>query len=183
MKPHQAVRRLPILETLLAPIRPDKADERLMVRYRSKRNRRWVLIPAGFTLLLILLAWLHPYAFRTTLSYATRPLWDRLEYPSSPIVNLATPTLFDSQPPATICRIHHSIPRTSDVQLWDAIIFSHELDMLEIHLAELYTLVNPSPYTLKRTKLDMEDLAIKSIMRLLSLLILLPSPSLLGILQ
>jgi beta-1,4-mannosyl-glycoprotein beta-1,4-N-acetylglucosaminyltransferase len=103
------------------------------------RLRRWlILVPGGTLLFLLLLAFLHPYAFRTTLSYATRPLWDTLIYPSAPIINLASAELFSSQSPDYICRIHHSTPRTKPVQLWDAIIFSHELDMLEIHLAELY---------------------------------------------
>ncbi|KAF8591910.1 glycosyltransferase family 17 protein [Ramaria rubella] len=86
----------------------------------------------------------HPYKIKTTLSYLTRPVWDTKEYPSSPIINLATHDLFDSQSPEYICRIHNNTrPRQKPLpELWDAIIFSHEIDMLVIHFTELEEVVD-----------------------------------------
>lgn len=113
-----------------------------MSRATQRRLRLAQLCVAGVTITFLFLAWLHPYAFRTTLSYVTRPAWDTLIYPSAPIINLATDTLFENQKPDYICGLHKTTPRKGDVRLWDAIIFSHELDMLEIHLAELYNVVD-----------------------------------------
>lgn len=122
------------------------AYTRMGFRISSLLRRRIALIP-GIPLF-IALFWLltHPYKVKTTFSYVTRPLWDHLVYPTAPIINLASDALFASHgsDPHYICSIHNgSLPRQAgDARIWDAIIFSQELDMLEIHLAELYDVVD-----------------------------------------
>jgi beta-1,4-mannosyl-glycoprotein beta-1,4-N-acetylglucosaminyltransferase len=85
----------------------------------------------------------NPYKLKTTFSYITRPVWDKMEYPNAPIINLASPELLQSHSPEDICRLHNnSRPREQSPQLWDAMIFSHELDMLEVHMTELDSVVD-----------------------------------------
>lgn len=108
-----------------------------------RTQRAFVLIALAFTLLFSIAVIRNPYKSKTIFSYITRPVWDRLEYPNSPIVNLATPELFEAQTPEFICQMHNnSKPRDKVPQLWDAMIFSHELDMLEVHMTELDPVVD-----------------------------------------
>lgn len=105
--------------------------------------RSFLLVALFFFLVFSIFGIRNPYKVKTIFSYLTRPVWDKLEYPNAPITNLATPELFEAQDTEYICRMHNnSRPRTQVPQLWDAMVFSHELDMLEIHLTELDPVVD-----------------------------------------
>ncbi|KAK2463163.1 hypothetical protein APHAL10511_004818 [Amanita phalloides] len=99
-----------------------------------------------FPVFLALLAFLHfvthfQYQIRNTISYATRPLWDSDAAPKNVIphyyaegINMNTHT----------CKLHGWSHRddTLSVKVLDAVLMSSELDLLEIRMNELDSVVD-----------------------------------------
>src|ERR1700761_3599774 len=112
-----------------------------MLRVRSRAFLIVFLLSFGFISIFVIQ---NPYKLKTIFSSATRPLWDTPTYPSKPIINLATAELFDSQQPDYICQLHNNAKarRAPFPEVWDAIIFSHDVEMLEIRIAELQDVVD-----------------------------------------
>ncbi|PWN49693.1 glycosyl transferase [Violaceomyces palustris] len=114
-----------------------------MVTYSLKFPRPSIrLIAGGFFLTLLLFYSLrHSYSLRNTLSYATRPLWDSEK--GSPQQYL--PHLYaEGLPPndTSACLRHGWKPRSTQPKLIDAVIFSVEIELLEIRLRELWDVVD-----------------------------------------
>ncbi|KAJ3314973.1 hypothetical protein HDV04_004773 [Boothiomyces sp. JEL0838] len=68
------------------------------------------------------------------LTYFTRPLWEKPEKPFTMITHYYAPGI-------ELCELHNWKERTSEAKVYDAILFSVELDLLEIRLHELYDVV------------------------------------------
>ncbi|KAJ3323337.1 hypothetical protein HDV06_001857 [Boothiomyces sp. JEL0866] len=68
------------------------------------------------------------------LTYFTRPLWEKPEKPFNMITHYYAPGV-------ELCELHNWKERKSDAKVYDAILFSVELDLLEIRLHELYPVV------------------------------------------
>ncbi|GAA5910890.1 uncharacterized protein JCM6883_000637 [Sporobolomyces salmoneus] len=78
---------------------------------------------------------------RGAVAYSLRPLWDRSEAPSIVIPHYYSEHL----EPKELCRLHGWEARegkSSERQVWDAVIFSTELDLFLVRLAELSPIVD-----------------------------------------
>ncbi len=78
---------------------------------------------------------------RNFLSYSTRPLWDQPLGPHNTLPHYyAEGIAFD----AHLCALHNWTPRDENdlPEVWDAVLFSSELDLLEIRLHELAPVVS-----------------------------------------
>lgn len=83
---------------------------------------------------------------RGAVAYSLRPLWDRTEAPSLPIPHYYSDKLDDQR----LCQLHgwetrndsDSDSDSNKRQVWDATIFSTELDLLLIRLHELDNIVD-----------------------------------------
>ena len=78
---------------------------------------------------------------RNFLSYSTRPLWDKPLGPQKILPHYyAEGVPFD----AHLCALHGWAPRPENElpEIWDAVLFSSELDLLEIRLHELAPVVS-----------------------------------------
>ncbi|KAH9842620.1 glycosyl transferase [Rhodofomes roseus] len=72
------------------------------------------------------------------LGYLLRPVWDKPPKPFEVIPHYDHPNVSASD----LCDLHGWQRRQNDVTVWDATIFSVELDLLEIRIRELYTVVD-----------------------------------------
>lgn len=81
------------------------------------------------------------YQLKNTLSYATRPLWDKDEGPSNIIPHYFADGMVADE---NMCKLHNWEPRRDEknVKVLDAILMSSELDLLEIRLNELDPVVD-----------------------------------------
>ncbi|BGP37911.1 hypothetical protein JCM10450v2_001847 [Rhodotorula kratochvilovae] len=100
------------------------------------------LRPAPIVLALVALVSLyflliHPSLPRGYLAYSTRPLWDRSEAPSHVIPHYYA----DDLAPNKQCHVHGWKPRPHEPEVWDATIFSTEIDLLLVRLHELSPVV------------------------------------------
>lgn len=102
-------------------------------------------MPRARSLLLALVgaccAWfllVHPFLPRGYLAYSTRPLWDRDEAPKKVLTHYWAPELS----PSHQCQVHGWSARSGDqTPVWDAVIFSTEIDLYLIRLHELAPVV------------------------------------------
>ncbi|KAG8774901.1 hypothetical protein FRC12_001771 [Ceratobasidium sp. 428] len=82
------------------------------------------------------------YQLQNTLSYASRPLWDTPDGPKNLIPHFYAPGV---EPSAAICKLHGYDVR-ADVEggkeVWDAVLLSTELDLLEVRMNELDKVVD-----------------------------------------
>ncbi|TFK74038.1 glycosyltransferase family 17 protein [Pluteus cervinus] len=81
------------------------------------------------------------YQIRNALSYATRPLWDKADGPEEVISHYyAEGMKFD----AHTCKLHgwDSRQDQANLKVFDAVLFSTELDLLEIRMNELDGIVD-----------------------------------------
>lgn len=107
---------------------------------RSLCKPRFVII-ALFLLVSLHLILRNFFIFRNHLSYATRPIWD------TPFSFSETITHYygeDMPIDAHVCRLHGWDPRPSQTEtvVFDAMLMSNELDLLEIRLNELDAVVD-----------------------------------------
>jgi hypothetical protein len=81
-----------------------------------------------------------PYSIieRDTVSYITRPLWDSEEMPSTILKHVSAEGLEISQ---TVCELHGWTLRKQKPQVFDGVLFSTELDLLELRWNEVRTLL------------------------------------------
>lgn len=111
-----------------------------MSRSVSLRQAICLLVACSFILLLFLAA---PYRHdaQDLLSYSTRPLWDKSEAPQQMLAHLQSPKV---QANDTAACVRHGWKLRSSPKplLWDATLFSTELDLLEIRLTELWDVVD-----------------------------------------
>ena len=70
--------------------------------------------------------------------YLTRPLWDKKPEPWNIIQHYYTSGI----PIENLCKLHNWTFRETPPKVFDAIIFSNELDLLEIRLNELWEVVD-----------------------------------------
>ncbi|KAI0787558.1 glycosyltransferase family 17 protein [Fomes fomentarius] len=78
---------------------------------------------------------------RNFLSYSTRPLWDKPLGPQNVLSHYyAEGVPFDDH----LCALHGWVPRDENdlPEVWDAVLFSSELDLFEIRLHELSSIVS-----------------------------------------
>jgi len=104
------------------------------------RRQKLVLLPAiviAFTFLFF--AWSNPYQLKNTLSYATRPLWDVADGPKNVIPHYYAEGM---KMDAHACSLHGWEERDKDVVVMDAVLMSSELDLLEIRMNELDSVVD-----------------------------------------
>ncbi|BGP06009.1 hypothetical protein OF846_001674 [Rhodotorula toruloides] len=103
------------------------------------RNRPATLALALFGgALLVYLVVLRPLLPRGAIAYATRPLWDHDERPGEAIEHYWA----DGLDAAEQCRLHGWEKRSDEPEMWDATIFSTELDLLLVRLHELFPAVD-----------------------------------------
>lgn len=74
------------------------------------------------------------YQVQNAISYASRPLWDRPDGPTKFITHYYTEGLEFSD---ATCELHGWTSRVQEPKLWDAVIVSSEMDLLEIRMNEL----------------------------------------------
>ncbi|CCO32139.1 beta-1,4-mannosyl-glycoprotein beta-1,4-N-acetylglucosaminyltransferase [Rhizoctonia solani AG-1 IB] len=101
-------------------------------------RRRIVAIAVSLIIFLSVTLY-YRYQIQNAISYASRPLWDTPEGPTSIIPHFYALGLEAS--PA-VCKLHGVEPRNGDRQVWDAVLFSTEVDLLEVRLNELDTVVD-----------------------------------------
>ncbi|GAA5938196.1 hypothetical protein JCM3775_002913 [Rhodotorula graminis] len=104
----------------------------------ARRVRPLHLVVALVALALVYAALVHPNLPRGYLAYSTRPLWDTSEAPTDVIPHYWA----DDARPDDLCHLHGWHARPHPVpQVWDATIFSTELDLLLVRLHELSPVV------------------------------------------
>lgn len=111
-----------------------------MSRGISMRQAACLLIACCVVLALIVAA---PYRHdaQDLLSYSTRPLWDKSEAPQQMLAHVQSHKVPANN--AEACTRHGWQQRSSRKPLlWDATLFSTELDLLEIRLTELWDVVD-----------------------------------------
>ncbi|KAJ6495702.1 glycosyltransferase family 17 protein [Mycena vitilis] len=109
--------------------------------FRLQRGRLLLLIPAFIfaTVLLYLVSQNH-YQIGNALSSATRPIWDKAEGPKDIVTHYYSEGLVINE---EVCKLHGWKPRAgSRVKVLDAILMSTELDLLEIRMNELDSVVD-----------------------------------------
>jgi len=108
-----------------------------------RRPRLVLVFLAAFILSLSLVHLLiqYQYQIRNTLSYATRPLWDKADGPTEIIPHYYAEGMEMDQ---NACQLHGWNRRggDKDVQVMDAVLMSSEVDLLEIRLNELDSVVD-----------------------------------------
>ncbi|KAL0955989.1 hypothetical protein HGRIS_002166 [Hohenbuehelia grisea] len=106
------------------------------------RRYKVLLLPALLisTALLYFVAEYH-YQIQNALSYATRPLWDSPEGPKEVIPHYYAEQM---KMDAATCKLHgwQERPAGSTVKVLDAVLMSSELDLLEIRMNELDSVVD-----------------------------------------
>ncbi|KAJ3299852.1 hypothetical protein HK104_006589 [Borealophlyctis nickersoniae] len=115
----------------------------MVVCCRRARTLPFLFSTAAFLFLFTttLLLYRKSYQLKNTISYITRPLWDTPEYPTNILPHYYAPGI----PQSTLCNLHNwtVLPsNTRPPKVYDAILFSLELDLLEIRLRELYDVVD-----------------------------------------
>ncbi|KZV93685.1 glycosyltransferase family 17 protein [Exidia glandulosa HHB12029] len=81
----------------------------------------------------------YSYQLKNLISYASRPLWDK---PDGPTTILAHYHADGVLPDANLCALHGWEARTAEPEVWDAVLFTTELDLLEIRWNELDAVVD-----------------------------------------
>ncbi|GAA6051828.1 hypothetical protein JCM3770_005486 [Rhodotorula araucariae] len=103
-----------------------------------RRLRPTAVACAVLVLVCVYLVAIHPALPRGYLAYSTRPLWDKDGAPSLVVPHYHA----DHVPPANQCSVHSWHPRPQLPDVWDATIFSTELDLLLVRLDELSPVVS-----------------------------------------
>lgn len=81
------------------------------------------------------------YQIQNAISYASRPLWDTPDGPKNLVPHFYA---LGVDPTPDICRLHGYEPRPNveGKEVWDAVLLSTELDLLEIRMNELDSVVD-----------------------------------------
>jgi beta-1,4-mannosyl-glycoprotein beta-1,4-N-acetylglucosaminyltransferase len=107
------------------------------------RRYRTILLPVFlFTTFSFYYVSQNHYQLKNTLSYATRPLWDKDDGPSNIIPHFFADGMVADE---NMCKLHNWKTRdqpAKNVKVLDAILMSSELDLLEVRLNELDPVVD-----------------------------------------
>ncbi|KAH8118856.1 glycosyltransferase family 17 protein [Phellopilus nigrolimitatus] len=106
------------------------------------RRHRLFLIPAVLFVLSLVYLWSqYHYQIHNALSYATRPLWDHADGPTDIIPHYFVDGMSMDE---RACSLHgwQLRPAAAQVHVLDAVLMSSELDLLEVRLNELDTVVD-----------------------------------------
>ncbi|KAF9485950.1 glycosyltransferase family 17 protein [Pholiota conissans] len=109
--------------------------------FRRSRSTVVFVLAAAFMLLTLYAIVQNQYQLKNLLSYSTRPLWDKNTGPSEIIPHFHGEGL---QMNAHTCQLHGFTERRekSNIKVLDAVLMSNELDLLEIRLNELDSVVD-----------------------------------------
>lgn len=97
------------------------------------------LLLSAVCIILLYSGWRNSYQIKNVISYATRPLWDTPDGPKELITHYASAEVPID---AHACALSGWKLRKEPVELFDAVIVSSELDLLEVRLHELDGLVD-----------------------------------------
>jgi beta-1,4-mannosyl-glycoprotein beta-1,4-N-acetylglucosaminyltransferase len=103
----------------------------------DRRHRRLLSLAAAFSILFLI--FIYSYQIRNTLSYASRPLWDKPQGPRHVVPHYYAEGIAFSE---SHCGLHGWKLREDVPEVWDAVLFSTELDLLEIRMHELDAVVD-----------------------------------------
>ncbi|KAG6830425.1 hypothetical protein H0H87_008173 [Tephrocybe sp. NHM501043] len=107
-----------------------------------RRPHRIVVIPAVLAILgLLHFTFSYQYQIKNILSYATRPLWDVADGPKHMIPHYYAEGMKMDQ---HACQLHGWKQREAqaDIKIMDAVLMSSEVDLLEIRMHELDSVVD-----------------------------------------
>lgn len=114
--------------------------------YRSCRSHRTPICVSLlqvfiYCFLLFINSCLCRYQIQNAISYASRPLWDTPDGPKNLVPHFYA---LGVDPSPEICRLHGYGPRSNveGKEVWDAVLLSTELDLLEIRMNELDSVVD-----------------------------------------
>ncbi|KAF8161240.1 glycosyltransferase family 17 protein [Crassisporium funariophilum] len=109
--------------------------------FRRPRSTGILLISVLFCALVLYAIVQNQYQLKNTLSYATRPLWDKSTGPQEVIPHYYGEGL---KMDANTCQLHGWKERQElkDIKVLDAVLMSNELDLLEIRMNELDSVVD-----------------------------------------
>jgi beta-1,4-mannosyl-glycoprotein beta-1,4-N-acetylglucosaminyltransferase len=108
---------------------------------RRSRSTGLLLIAASFVVMVLYSVVQNQYQVKNFLSYSTRPLWDRSDRPSEVIPHFYGEGLKMNE---NTCQLHGwtARHRKENVKVLDAVLMSNELDLLEIRMNELDSVVD-----------------------------------------
>jgi len=109
--------------------------------FRRPRSTGIIIIFALFFTLVLFTVVQNQYQLKNIFSYSTRPLWDKSAGPSEVIPHYFGEGL---KMDANTCHLHGWKERQdkSDFKVLDAVLMSNELDLLEIRMNELDSVVD-----------------------------------------
>ncbi|TKY86333.1 hypothetical protein EX895_004482 [Sporisorium graminicola] len=115
---------------------------RFFTRCFDKLRRRWLLVGVLAFLLTAAFLFNRDRTLQNTLSYSTRPLWDKQDrtYPQQEFRHYTAWSVAANDTAA--CQRHGWASYVQRPKVLDVIIFSVELEMLELRLQELYDAVD-----------------------------------------
>ena len=103
----------------------------------DRRHRRVLALAVALSILFFF--YNYGYQIRNAVSYGSRPLWDTPNGPRRVVPHYyAEGTVFDD----SHCALHGWTLRKHTPEVWDAVLFSTELDLLEIRMHELDAVVD-----------------------------------------
>jgi beta-1,4-mannosyl-glycoprotein beta-1,4-N-acetylglucosaminyltransferase len=109
--------------------------------FRRPRSTGIIVVAAVFTLMILYTILHNQYQLKNLLSYSTRPLWDHSSGPNDIIPHFYGEGLkMDDH----TCKVHGWLARhgKANIKVLDAVLMSNELDLLEIRLNELDSVVD-----------------------------------------
>ncbi|KAK7330079.1 hypothetical protein VNO77_24264 [Canavalia gladiata] len=101
-------------------------------------RRKFPMFLSGLFVLLVPMCVIGGFIHGQKISYFFRPLWDNPPAPFTSIPHYYAENVSMDH----LCHLHGWSLRSQPRRIFDAIIFSHELDMLDIRLHELYPYVS-----------------------------------------
>ncbi|EJD54629.1 glycosyltransferase family 17 protein [Auricularia subglabra TFB-10046 SS5] len=104
---------------------------------RIKRTRTLIALVLFAVVFIFTLS--YSYQLKNLVSYASRPLWDHPDGPKTIIPHYHADGLL---PDEELCKTHGWQPRQYEPDVWDAVLFTTELDLLDIRWNELDPVVD-----------------------------------------
>lgn len=117
-------------------------DQSLHTIMSNPLRRRYLLFSLACFVLTVVFLFTRDHTFQNTLSYSTRPLWDKGDstWPQHEIQHYTAWSVAANDSAA--CLRHGWTPYAQRPKVYDVIIFSVELELLELRLQELYEAVD-----------------------------------------
>ena len=114
---------------------------RKIASFRRSRSTATFIISVLFCTLVLFAIVQNQYQFKNFFSYTTRPLWDKQAGPNEVIPHYYAESL---KMDANTCQLHGWKERQEkeDLKVLDAVLMSNELDLLEIRMNELNSVVD-----------------------------------------